>query len=128
MPESVKAIEINAFRECEKLQRVTFADGSALVELEESVFHSCKSLKTVSLPPNLQTIGEFCFQESGLIELIIPKSVKKIEQYAFSKCPDLKKVTLPEGLEVIPETCFWQSGLEEIKIPENVKVIETAAF
>ena len=56
-----------------------FADGSALVELGDSAFLKCKSLKAITLPHNLQTIGESCFQNSGLTELTIPNSVKKIE-------------------------------------------------
>ena len=89
------------------MQRVTFADGSALVELGKSAFLECKSLKTISLPANLETIGEYCFHKSGLTELKIPNSVKKIEKYALSMCSDLKKVVLSENLETIPENCFW---------------------
>ena len=93
------------------------------MELGKSAFHSCKSLKTITLPSNLQTIGERCFQASRLTELIIPDSVKKIEKYALSLCPDLKKVTLPEGLETISEACFGQSWIEEIEVPKSVKMI-----
>ena len=88
------------------------------------MFLRCKKLKHITLSDDLETIKEWCFQESGLIELTVPTSVKKIEKYALSMCPDLKKIVLPERLETIPEGCFWQSGIEEIEVPESVKVIE----
>ena len=72
------------------------------MELGKTAFLKCKSLKTISLPSGLQTIGEYCFQKSGLTELMIPSSVEKIEKYALSQCSELKKVVLPKGLEVIP--------------------------
>ena len=100
-----------------------FADGSQLKELGGNSFFLCENLKTITLPVGLETIGKYCFYDSGLIEIIIPNSVKKVEKYAFSCCSDLKKVVLPEGLKTIPEACFWQSGLEEIRIPESVKTI-----
>ena len=87
------------------------------------MFQRCKKLKHIILPSSLETIKEWCFQESGLTELTIPDNVKKIEKYALSQCPDLKEVVLPKGLETIPEACFWQSGLEEIEVPKSVKTI-----
>ena len=44
-----------------------------------AAFQECKNLRRVIFPEGLETIGEYCFQESGLTELTIPNSVKKIE-------------------------------------------------
>ena len=76
----------------------------------------------------METIGEGCFQKSGLTELTIPNSVTKIERCVFNMCHELKKVTLPEGLEVIPEDCFLQSGLEELRLPASVERVGPYAF
>ena len=70
--------------------------------IEKSAFYECKHLRQVTLHERLETLGEYCFQDSGLTELIIPNSVTEIKEYALSGCPDLKKVVLPKGLETIP--------------------------
>ena len=93
------------------------------MELGNLAFHSCKGLKTISLPLSLETIGEYCFQNSGLTELTIPNGLTKIERGALSWCSDLKKVVLSEGLETIPEACFGKSGIEKINVPKSVKTI-----
>ena len=71
----------------------------------------------------MKTVGEYCFQKSGLTEIIIPYNVTKIKRGAFSKCYNLKKVVLPYGLETISDSCFRRSGLEEIEVPKSVKMI-----
>ena len=53
------------------------------------MFYGCNSLKEVHLPDGLEKIGRECFENSGLEEIIIPKSVKTIEKYAFSGCKSL---------------------------------------
>ena len=60
IPASVQSIGGYAFRECENLQRVTFAEGSQLRE-----------------------IGKYAFYETGIAEVQIPASVQSIGACAF---------------------------------------------
>ena len=57
-------------------------------------------LKKVTLLEGLEKIGYECFNESGLEEIIIPKSVKTIEWSAFYGCKSLRKVVFQEGSEL----------------------------
>ena len=52
------------------------------------------------MPEGLEKIGWGCFKGSGLEEIIIPKSVKKIEWIAFSQCKNLQRVVFQEGSEL----------------------------
>ena len=110
-------------------------------------------MKKVELVEGLQTIGEFSFAQSGLLEITIPKSVvticegafskcknlktvtfadgsqlKEIGKEAFSECVNVKTITLPNMLQTVKNSCFASSCLIEIQIPNSVKVVEDKAF
>ena len=69
-------------------------------EFGDSAFFYCKSLKNVSLPEGLKVIGAYCFKQSGLLEINVPKTVKKIFKEAFNECTKLKKVSPLKNVEV----------------------------
>lgn len=67
-----------------------FFDMVSVIEIPEGVkrigrevFHSCDSLKSVSLPDSLEEIGEYAFANCQINELNIPSGVKKIGEDAF---------------------------------------------
>lgn len=67
-----------------------FFDMVSVIEIPEGVkcigrevFHSCDSLKSVSLPDSLEEIGEYAFADCQINELNIPSGVKKIGEDAF---------------------------------------------
>ena len=86
--------EFGAFHGCEKLQRVTFANGSQLKEIGRAAFFGCKILRNVVLPECLEIIGGWSFCETGLAKIMISKNTKRIGEYAFYECENLKKATL----------------------------------
>ena len=57
IPASVLTIKDDAFKENKSLQTVVFAKGSQMREIGNYAFNSCKSLTTISLPEDLQSIG-----------------------------------------------------------------------
>ena len=124
VPASVKRIEggvydsksgsyINgAFQSCKSLQTITFAPNSQLKEIGQHAFQECGSL-TISLPEGIEVISEGCFYSSGVKEVHIPASVKRIEgrvydshsgnytSYgAFQSCYSLQKVTFAPGSQL----------------------------
>lgn len=46
----------------------------SLIEIGESAFKGCKSLKNIILPQGLNCIREGAFACSGLLELVLPKT------------------------------------------------------
>ena len=107
IPASVKEIGVDAFRYCEQLKHVTFAEGSRLEKLRSS-----------------------CFSYSGLEKITIPSSVTIMEDHAFCLCGDLKGVTFQDGsrLQKIDACCFEESGLEEFVTPLGLKEIGVRAL
>lgn len=70
-----------------------------------------------------------CQLQRELLEVVIPKWVKKIEKQAFSECPFLKNVCLTEGLIEIGNDVFRGChSIRKIKIPSTVERIGRFAF
>lgn len=86
-------------------------------------------MTAINIPNSVNTIEQFAFRGSGLIEVTIPNSVTQIYSQAFQACTSLKRATLPEGLTNISAGLFYQcSSLESIVIPEGVTDIFMYAF
>ena len=54
-----------------------------VVAIGEQSFRSCRDLFTITLPEGMVSIGDFAFYDSGLSNIIIPSSLKKIGREAF---------------------------------------------
>lgn len=90
--------------------------------------------------------------ESDIVSVIIPNSVKRIKRYAFCDCKRLKELVIPSSVErieknafgiskeefsyeklqincpIIPECAFNGATLKEVILGENVKEIGASAF
>ena len=78
LPSSVESIGGEAFCECERLEHADLSAARGLKVIGCKTFTSCKALKHVLLNDGLETIGEECFNESGLEEVTIPGNVRNI--------------------------------------------------
>lgn len=82
------------------------------------------------LPEGTEIIEESAFQGStGLIEISIPTTMKRIEMYAFAGCTRLETVTIKEGVEYIGTLAFKDcKGLRSLDLPDTLKTIGKNAF
>ena len=84
IPQSTKTIGSYAFQGCELLSDLQIADYS-ITEIPSQSFKDCPGLAKITLPKGLQTIGGEAFRnDTGLLEVNIPESVKTISSTAFS--------------------------------------------
>ncbi len=84
IPQSTKTIGSYAFQGCELLSNLQIADYS-ITEISSQSFKDCPGLAKITLPKGLQTIGGEAFRnDTGLLEVNIPESVKTISNTAFS--------------------------------------------
>ena len=88
----MREIGSEAFCYCRRLGEVTFKEGSLLKTIGMDTFYECSALAKITLSDGLETIGEKCFFEIGLKEILIPSSVTTIEGNAFDMCGSLKAV------------------------------------
>lgn len=96
-------------------------DAIEVTSLEDA-FNNCTNLKTINLPPNLQTLGYRVFDGcSGLAKLVIPSNVTSL---ALSGCSNLSTLIIPESIiELHISEC---PQLTPITIPNNVKKLGLA--
>lgn len=126
LPETVTSIGKYAFASCSKLSEIKFPVG--LKELGESAFSHC-GLTTLTLPPLIKVVPQWCFYSNPFTEVALPYGVTKIEKQAFLYCRNLKTVVLPATVTSIGESAFEGCNeLTEMVVPEGVTELGNGVF
>ena len=126
VPDGVVQIDSWAFYKCDWLEGVTLP--SSVERIGDQAFCECHRLANVDLAPGLISIGSSAFENTGLLDLILPDSVTEIGERAFG-CPYLRNAKLSAGLESIGDKVFWYCrSLENISIPAGVRQIGSNTF
>lgn len=136
IPKSVSSMGQGVFRWCYDLETVVFEEGSQLRELATQTFYcggeqdGTSKLASVTLPDNLETIGDYVFYETALPSIEIPASVRSIGLSAFFRAANLKTVQIQDGscLDTIKDSAFAESALTSIALPASVTEIGELAF
>ena len=98
IPATVTLIGQYAFYDCAALNSVEVPENSQLQSVEKYAFAytsgSTKSLKIIDFTQaqQLQTIGDYTFNYSGLENILLPSSLQSIGSYAFQNCTALTNV------------------------------------
>lgn len=91
IPEGVRIVKGNAFREFTKLKRLMLP--TSVTKIGRLAFCECESLESILIPCKVMEIDNNAFYMcAALTSVAIPSSVKKIGGNAFSHCPKLKDV------------------------------------
>ena len=129
LPSSVRRVCRSAFENCWHLERADCGAAEDLAELGEQAFESCERLRQVLLGAGLREIGYMCFYQSGLEEVVLPGSLRRVGENAFYRCAGLKRVVFAgEGPETIGREAFARSGLESFVGPASLRMIGDRAF
>ena len=137
MPNSVVEMGEGAFAMCAQLQSVTFESGSKLESIAPMTFSYCTSLKSITIPASVKTIGDYAFapdlqkiNEITLAMLFIDSGLEEVEQQLLPYIVPLESVVFEEGskLETIGAYAFACTTIPDITIPENVKSINEGVF
>ena len=105
-------------------------DGLRVIGIKSGAFSNNKTLKSITLPISIQTIGSYAFYGCTALEsIVIPSSVTEIMPYTFSGCTALKTITLHSKIEAIGQFAFQKcTGLDEVTLNEGLKIISNNAF
>ena len=115
-----------SFRNCTKLENVTFAEGGTEdAYIYGSSFSGCTAIKNLFIPSNYKVIEYYSFSGcSNLTSVVIVDNSDKlfersIENNAFEKCPKLTVVHIPEGFTNIDKDVFYNHS-------ENLTICSTS--
>ena len=79
----------------------------ALHYLDESVFTSCRFLKSINIPSTLTKIPKTTFDRCELLNnVVLPESIIDIEDYAFRWCSALNNISLGNSIRHIGTDAF----------------------
>jgi len=127
-PESTTHIGEEAFRECAKLESISFTAGSSAT-IGNYAFYYCPELKTIDLA-DVTTIGNSAFQNCAKITAItVPSSVTSIGKSAFSGCSAAQTLVIENGVGAIADAAF--SSLRSITVlvlPASIRSLGKEAF
>lgn len=105
-------------------------DGVPVVAIGTGCFRNNTAVMKVVIPETVRSIGSSAF--SGCIALTsvnIPEGVTWIADHIFYGCTKLRSMTLPKGVKSIGSYAFYKcSSMTEIEIPDGVVSIDTHAF
>lgn len=89
--------------------------------LPAKALYGCTSLKHVSLPDGMVSVGIASFMHcTSLSNIKLPSKLQEIHSLAFSECSSLKTVHLPKGLVKINAGAFYScTSLKNFSVEAN---------
>ena len=123
------------------LSDATIVDGEGTTAniLPESAFNTTSVLEHIILPKNLMAIERFAFQDSGIKELVLPKTVTELGRDITYYCRNLEALSVEAGNPVFDSrnncnaiietaTNTLRIGCVNTVIPETVTALGEMAF
>ncbi|MBQ7480749.1 MAG: leucine-rich repeat domain-containing protein [Lachnospiraceae bacterium] len=129
-----------AFREAVGIRSLTFEKGSRLSIVGDEAFSSASTISKAELPVSLKTIGIDAFRGLDLSEITVPENVETIGEQAFMCNKKLKKIVirstkLKSGSS--SQSAFMNTsrdgtipgdGVEVLELAEGLKYIPKGIF
>lgn len=83
--------------------------------------------ETVWIQDGIEQIGANAFENTKVVSVLLPETLRRIGEYGFSNCRNLKSVILPETVKIVDEYAFRSSGVKDISLG-SVEKIGKGAF
>lgn len=74
-----------------------------------NTFTCCTSLKSISIPRTVTTLGDSSFSQTGLEEVWVPEGVTTMENHVFSNCHSLRRARIPSTLTSLNYSTFMMN-------------------
>ena len=117
VPQSVRTIDVSAFRECQQLEEIIIPDK--VTSIGRWAFEKCNKLRRIVLPKKLKKLEQLTFRDcSSLSEVVLPSKLEEIEYSTFGGCDSLHFIHLPKSVRVI--TFAFSLAIREFTVsPDN---------
>lgn len=98
--------------------------NDAPLNLKARLYCNGETVKNISVPENITTIGKYQFYLNQDIEsVVMHDGVKAILDYAFYQCQALKSINIPDSVTSFAGYAFAYSGLESFTFSKNINVL-----
>lgn len=109
--DNTTTVSMFAFSGAQYLKEVTFPES--MKALSDYAFYQ-SPIYRVSLSPNIEIIGAFCFAETKLEEVKLNEGLVNIGNSCFNWCTQIKEITIPKSVSNIGDLAFFHcSSLEK---------------
>ena len=98
IPDSVVAIEDNAFRNCSALESIV--GGQKVTTIGKHAFDGCKSMSEFALMFDLSYVGIAAFKNCSSLSGAVLYKVKEIKPYTFWGCSNMQYINSIETVKV----------------------------
>lgn len=131
LPNSLKTIGANAFKDCLKIDEVDMGDG--ITSLGEGAYQGCSGIREVEISACIGTVPKNAFAHcNGLIEIeFSTKVLRQIEigASAFVGCIKLGSLELPQTVGAVRTDAFADcTALRRVQIDNIFATLENKAF
>lgn len=97
--------------------------------IADEAFYRCTSLKNVTIPDTVKTIGNAAFAMSAITQIDIPESVETIGYSAFAMCNYLEEVVIPASVTSLGDRAFMRCPhLKRAEIYANITDLKYETF
>lgn len=103
-------------------------NGKPVIGVREKAFADNVSLRSITLPSSVTTIGVSAFENCTSLREVVMPGVVEIQNFAFKNCIVLETATLPETLTSIGSESFAYANLSTLHIPAALTTLNLYAF
>jgi len=103
-------------------------EGLPVTVIADDALSSNWTIRELSLPSGLQSIGVGALCCHHLEHIVLPASLERIGEGAFSRCFRLTEVELPEGLTYIGSAAFVGMDATSVTLPASLTYLGEGAF
>ncbi|MDR3263932.1 MAG: leucine-rich repeat domain-containing protein [Clostridiales bacterium] len=128
IPDTVRTIGNDAFKDCDLLKYITIPDSVTIIGM--GAFSFCGGLTAIEIPNSVISIGSHAFEHcKELTDVTLPDGLASIENFVFLDCRALTSIQIPNSVTAIGSAAFmFCRALTEITIPGGMKSIGSYAF
>ena len=96
---------------------------SSVVTIGSYAFVNCGNIETITMANNVTTIASSAFKDCHKLEnIIMSNNITKIENWAFENCTALKSCVVPNGVTMLYSYVFQDcTSLEWVYVSKNVE-------
>jgi hypothetical protein len=122
------SIKENCFQNCNNLKSVLIPNN--VLSIGDWVFYGCSNLASITIPNSITYIGNYAFYNcSKLTNITIPNSITSIGNYSFYNCSKLINITIPNSITSIGDNAFYNcTSLTTINLPDSITSVGNYAF